>query len=396
LIGQAEETASLDFKKELSKNPELAKDVAAMTVNGGVLIYGVEEDQKTRIAMAIHKFALGGIEERIRQTIGSRVAPVPEIDVLPVTEKAGDRDGVVVLVVPPSSLVPHQANYRYPRRSGTTTDYLEEPEVARLYEQRRELAGSAKDVGELLDLHAFPRSAGGDGPGSMFVGMARLRLVVKPKSQTTTHPASPWLYDALQRAYHGTLETLLPRIEWERRPEWLTVLDGWEPYGAIGWTVGASGGSSAITLSRKTEAAVLSYPATLSFQATWPLDVGGQGGAPEYRCAYEPEVALAVIIFLAFSGQFLGQMDGVGPVECAAEFAGFEGTVSFRATQARPGLATEGMPRAHDVSEATIASVTELQDEPESVAQRLIDRWLVPFYQGDPLFPHLVRSAEDR
>jgi hypothetical protein len=162
----------------------------------------------------------------------------------------------------------------------------------------------------------------------------------------------------------------------------------------MGWTVGASGGSSGITLNSKTEAAVVSYPATLSFQATWPLDVGGQGGAPEYRCAYEPEVALAVVIFLAFSGQFLGQIDGLGPVECAAEFFGFEGAVCFRVTQARTGLATQGMPRAQNVSEATVTSVTELQDEPEAVAQRLVDRWLVPFYQGDPLFPHLIKPTQ--
>jgi predicted HTH transcriptional regulator len=166
LIGQAEETANLDFKQELSKNPELAKDVSAMTINGGVLIYGVEEDQLTRIAIAIHKFPLSGVEERIRQTIGSRVAPVPAIEVLPITEKPGDSDGILVIVVPPSSSVPHQANHRYPRRSGTTTDYLEEPEVARLYERRRELSGPSKAVGELLDLHVFRDPLGETVPGA--------------------------------------------------------------------------------------------------------------------------------------------------------------------------------------------------------------------------------------
>jgi hypothetical protein len=40
LVGSAEESSSLDFKGALSNNVEMAKDVAAMTVNGGVLVSG--------------------------------------------------------------------------------------------------------------------------------------------------------------------------------------------------------------------------------------------------------------------------------------------------------------------------------------------------------------------
>ena len=39
LEGHAEESRTLDFKREPGSNAEMAKDIAALTVNGGVLIY---------------------------------------------------------------------------------------------------------------------------------------------------------------------------------------------------------------------------------------------------------------------------------------------------------------------------------------------------------------------
>jgi len=51
LIGYAEETAGLDFKRELPSNGELAKDVAAMTVNGGIVVIGVDEDRDTGLGV---------------------------------------------------------------------------------------------------------------------------------------------------------------------------------------------------------------------------------------------------------------------------------------------------------------------------------------------------------
>jgi hypothetical protein len=72
------ETPSLDFKRELgAKNADIAKDIAAMTVNGGVLIYGVGEDKQTRVATAIVPQPLNGVEERFGRSPapGSRRRP---------------------------------------------------------------------------------------------------------------------------------------------------------------------------------------------------------------------------------------------------------------------------------------------------------------------------------
>ncbi|HTR74536.1 MAG TPA: hypothetical protein VMH33_04675 [Solirubrobacterales bacterium] len=55
LIGQAEESPNLDFKREVTRNGrELAKDIAAMTVDGGVLIYGITDITARRHFLVSH------------------------------------------------------------------------------------------------------------------------------------------------------------------------------------------------------------------------------------------------------------------------------------------------------------------------------------------------------
>jgi len=43
--GDLRESAMLDGKRELTGGPEVVVDVCAMTVNGGVLLVGVDEDE---------------------------------------------------------------------------------------------------------------------------------------------------------------------------------------------------------------------------------------------------------------------------------------------------------------------------------------------------------------
>lgn len=150
LKGHAEESSTLDFKRQIGSNPEIAKDLAAMALNGGVLVYGVEEDKDTGVAAEIKPVPLKQVEERIRQIAGSGVSPPVDLDVHLIREQPGDLAGVVVVVVPASPLAPHQANHRYPFRRGTTTGYLEERDVERLYQQRAKLI-APREPGLLLE-----------------------------------------------------------------------------------------------------------------------------------------------------------------------------------------------------------------------------------------------------
>jgi hypothetical protein len=55
-------------------NEETAKDIAAMTVNEGVLLYGVNENRRTRVATDIATVSLAGVEEKLRLVAGAHGA----------------------------------------------------------------------------------------------------------------------------------------------------------------------------------------------------------------------------------------------------------------------------------------------------------------------------------
>ena len=119
LEGHAEESQTLDFKKELGKSHEIAKDLAALALGGGVLIYGATEDKASAVDDEIIPFPLKQVEERFQQISGSAIAPPLDIEVELLRVQPGDAEGVAVVVVPPSPMAPHQVNHRYPVRRGT-------------------------------------------------------------------------------------------------------------------------------------------------------------------------------------------------------------------------------------------------------------------------------------
>ena len=105
--GDLEETATFDAKEEVSSSSkELAKDVVAMSVEGGVLLYGVGEDDDGRVTVPA-PFVLTGVAERITQIIGTCThEPVPvEVKVIRCEEDAAQ--GYVAVVVSPSPRAPH-------------------------------------------------------------------------------------------------------------------------------------------------------------------------------------------------------------------------------------------------------------------------------------------------
>jgi len=149
-----------------------------------------------------------------------------------------------------------------------------------------------------------------------------------------------------------------------------------------------------VLLAESTGGAVLAYPSTLSFGATWPLEVPAGDGGPSYQCACEGDVAQAVVIFLAFAGELFNDIDGVGPILVALALDGFQGSVSASSTHKRPGIKVTDLPVANNVMEASTATLSELRDQPEAAARRLIARWLVPFYRGAEIYRRIFTDAE--
>ena len=126
-IGVAEEGPQLDFKRELasgSDKKDLAKDAAAMGVDGGVILIGVDENQNA-VASGIPKVPVKGTPEQVQQIIDSRVRPPLSIQIEVLKEADLDPDGVLLIEIPPSFSTPHMVDNRYPARSGSTTRWLE-------------------------------------------------------------------------------------------------------------------------------------------------------------------------------------------------------------------------------------------------------------------------------
>jgi hypothetical protein len=140
------ESHDLDFKEELygrsdKSKRDLAGDVAALAnTSGGVLVLGIAEDNQAR-ATAAPEVALDNAEQdRIRQIVSELVHPTPVIDVIPVDNPQRPGCGFLLIAVPRSPMAPHAVKVdkglRYPRRYGTTTTYLAEPQVAAAYRER--------------------------------------------------------------------------------------------------------------------------------------------------------------------------------------------------------------------------------------------------------------------
>ena len=140
--GITRETSSFDAKRQLPpsrRNKDLAKDICAMTVDGGVLLYGLDGDDPTR-PDGLEPFDVAGSAERIDQAAQTGIAEPPMIEIYDIPSLDRPGLGYLCLVIPASSRAPHMltidGDNRYWGRGETGNRILTEGEVARLYERR--------------------------------------------------------------------------------------------------------------------------------------------------------------------------------------------------------------------------------------------------------------------
>lgn len=138
-----EENEIFDAKKELpapGKNIDLAKDIAAMATEGGVLLYGIAEDEHKKPTI-LSPIPLKGQPERINTVVNTSIAEPPRIIISTIPTAADPAVGYIVVQVPQSERAPHmvivKGDSRYYGRSGSENIILAEGQVARLYERRR-------------------------------------------------------------------------------------------------------------------------------------------------------------------------------------------------------------------------------------------------------------------
>ncbi|AFV90071.1 AAA_4 multi-domain protein [Acidipropionibacterium acidipropionici ATCC 4875] len=113
-------------------NVEMARDLASLSVDGGLLIYGVRD--KDRAVVGCH---ITGLHDRIAQVAASRVHPPLSPNILNVLQHPEDETvQVLVVQVPPSPLAPHMVDGSYWGRSSNGKRRLDDAEVRRLLTQR--------------------------------------------------------------------------------------------------------------------------------------------------------------------------------------------------------------------------------------------------------------------
>lgn len=166
--GGLEESQTFDGKRELgSKNLNIAVDLCAMTVAGGVIVYGLDENSSgTRLTKA-SLIPLRGVRERLSQIAQTSIAEPPQLEIVSLEEPGQSGMGYVVVTVLPSTRAPHQivvkgGSYgRFYGRDATGNRILTESEIAALYARRDQIE---RDVGLRLEeelLGWWPGSFGG-------------------------------------------------------------------------------------------------------------------------------------------------------------------------------------------------------------------------------------------
>jgi hypothetical protein len=170
--GDLRETSSFDAKADLPqpmKNSEVAKDVAAMATNGGVLLYGVAEDEHGNPSEP-QPISLAGAPERVSQIVSTSIAEVPFIDVRAFPCEEDPSKGYLVVIVPQSARAPHMVivggDNRYYGRDAKGNRILTEADVARLYERRQRWEVDREQV--LRDVIAHPPAPPREGQGYVY------------------------------------------------------------------------------------------------------------------------------------------------------------------------------------------------------------------------------------
>ena len=165
--GLLRESHHLDLKRHPPSgkggNKDIAKDIASLAIDGGVLVFGVDEASGT-----LSPFRLTGFSERVDQIARSLIdEPLRvRVEVLPSVESPGV--GYALVIVPESPSAPHMVDLRYRGRGDTTNIVLSDAEVVRLHERRQRERSGIEDL-LMAEIERDPSPSGQRRQAHMFV-----------------------------------------------------------------------------------------------------------------------------------------------------------------------------------------------------------------------------------
>jgi hypothetical protein len=131
------ESGRLDLKRELpppsaSVNRNFAKDVAAFSLEGGIIIIGVDEDTTPP---SLHPVDLSGLAERVEQIAATAVDEGVVVTTIQINAAARPGHGYLIVQVPQSPQAPHMVDGKYYARGDKTNRVLSHAEVFRIHER---------------------------------------------------------------------------------------------------------------------------------------------------------------------------------------------------------------------------------------------------------------------
>lgn len=313
-----DESSILDFKEQLPDQPrrnvDIAVDVAAMAVAGGVVAYGVKEEDDGSFTAA--PIELAGARERVEAVVRSSVAETPffEVDELRLDDEDGR--GYLIVSVPASELAPHQIvargklEGRYYGRSGTLNKILSEAEVARLYERRQRW-----DV----DGEALLAEIVGAAPHGETREQAFLHAFVHPVA--TTRDSRLWQNAAEAAAGRQALQRELQ--EAARGSRFRTQYDptmrlsNWTQRGADSWSLGQESDDA-----RKDVRCDVNRDGRIQYFCGRAADTHGDA-----FWAFPPLIAGEISAVLALAGHLYQRAGYLGPVVAGVAVTGLRGAV---------------------------------------------------------------------
>lgn len=149
--GDVSEHAGFEAKRELGTAFKIARAVAGMAAGGGVIVYGLDEDDHGQPTV-LAPLRLDGAAERVDNIVRDGIREAPVVVTKPLRLPDDPSRGYLVVAVPASPRAPHMvtlnSDNRFYGRSATATRPLEEYEIALFYERR---ARQAVDRNSLLD-----------------------------------------------------------------------------------------------------------------------------------------------------------------------------------------------------------------------------------------------------
>jgi hypothetical protein len=161
-VGVLAETQWVELKAALPEsasaaNLELAKDLASLSIDGGVYIVGVRNPGNHADHVVGTTDDLENLKDRIDQVAGSvRIQPPLTVQITPIPHPTDSERYVLIVTVPASSSAPHMVDEKYWGRGATGKRPLADVQVSRLFVERRGRRDDFRDRLEGLSTNLDP------------------------------------------------------------------------------------------------------------------------------------------------------------------------------------------------------------------------------------------------